>query len=181
MNKITVLRVLANTMKRAGIMNNVTIIAKARVPIIKFVTSHGGLSVDINLSRVGAFAGGVVFGLLKELPALLALVLTIKAFLSQCSMNKVFSGGLGNDSIVCLAVSFCRCTRGEISPSENSGVLMTEFFELYGYYSNYHEVGILPRGGGSHFFPRLEAGRIRSGPIYCSLRTLTTCVPCGSC
>jgi len=162
MNKITVLHVLANTMKRAGITNNVTIIARARVPIIKFVTSHGGLSVDINLNRVGVFAGGVVFGLLKELSALRALVLIIKAFMSQRSMNEVFSGGLGSHNIVCLAVSFCRCTRGEISPSENLGVLMTEFFELYGYYLNYHEVGILPRGGGSYF---ARARRGRQDPI----------------
>ena len=156
MNKITVLRALANTMKRAGITNNVTIIAKARVPIIKFVTNHGNLSVDINLNHInGVFAGKMVFGLLKELPALRALVLIIKAFLSQRSMNEVFSGGLGSYSIVCLAVSFLqmhpKVRRGEINPSENLGVLMMEFFELYGYYFNYHEVGISLRGGGSYF------------------------------
>lgn len=156
MNKVTVLRALANTMKRAGITNNVTIIAKARVPIIKFVTNYGHLSVDININHVnGVFAGKMVLGLLKELPALRALVLVTKAFLAQRSMNEVFSGGLGSYSIVCLAVSFLqmhpKIRRGEIDPSKNLGVLVMEFFELYGCYFNYHEVGISIRNGGSYF------------------------------
>ena len=156
MNKITVLRALANTMKHAGITNNVTIIAKARVPIIKFVTSHANLTVDININHTnGVFAGKMILGFLKELPVLRALVLIIKAFLSQRSMNEVFSGGLGSYSIVCLAVSFLqihpKIRRGEINPSENLGVLMMEFFELYGCYFNYQEVGISIRDGGSYF------------------------------
>ena len=156
MNKVTVLRALANTMKRAGITNNVTIIAKARVPIIKFVTTHGHLSVDININQInGIFAGKMVLGFLKELPALRALVLIIKAFLGQRSMNEVFSGGLGSYSIVCLAVSFLqmhpKIRRGEIDPSKNLGVLVMEFFELYGCYFNYQEVGISIRDGGSYF------------------------------
>ena len=156
MNKVTVLRALANTMKRAGITNNVTIIAKARVPIIKFVTTYGHFPVDININQTnGVFAGKMVLGFLEELPALRALVLIIKAFLGQRSMNEVFSGGLGSYSIVCLAVSFLqmhpKIRRGEIDPSKNLGVLMMEFFELYGCYFNYQEVGISIRDGGSYF------------------------------
>jgi len=156
MNKVSVLRALANTMKRAGITNNVTIIAKARVPIIKFVTTYGHFSVDININHVnGVFAGKMVLGFLKELPALRALVLITKAFLGQRSMNEVFSGGLGSYSIVCLAVSFLqmhpKIRRGEIDPSKNFGVLVMEFFELYGCYFNYQEVGISIRNGGSYY------------------------------
>ena len=110
-------------MKRAGI-TNVTIIAKAKDPVIKFV-SH--LSVNISINHVNS--GEMVFGLLKELPALCTLVLIIKAFLSKRSMN-VFSGRLGSCSIVCLAVSFLqmhpKIQRGEINPSGNLGVLMMQ-------------------------------------------------------
>ena len=156
MNKITVLRALANTMKRAGITNNVTIIAKAKVPIVKFVTNHGNLSVDISINHInGIFAGKMILGFLKELPVLRALVLIIKAFLGQRSMNEVFSGGLGSYSIVCLVVSFLqlhpKIRRGEIDPSKNLGVLMMEFFELYGCYFNYQDVGISVQNGGSYF------------------------------
>lgn len=155
-DRITVLHALANTLKRAGITDKVTIIAKAKVPIVKFVTTHGYFSVDISINQEnGVEAGRVVSGFLSEMPALRALVFVAKAFLSQRSMNEVFSGGLGSYSIVCLAVSFLqmhpKIRRGEIDPSRNLGVLVMEFFEFYGIYFNYQEVGISLRDGGTYF------------------------------
>ena len=41
--------------------------------------------------------------------------------------------------------------RGEIDPSRNLGVLVMEFFELYGKYFNYSETGISLRHGGTYF------------------------------
>lgn len=41
--------------------------------------------------------------------------------------------------------------RGEIDPSKNLGVLVMEFFELYGKYFNYNETGISLRYGGTYF------------------------------
>ncbi|KAG6885875.1 hypothetical protein C0993_008394 [Termitomyces sp. T159_Od127] len=90
--------------------------------------------------------------------ALRSLVMITKAFLSQRSMNEVFSGGLGSYSIVCLAVSFLqmhpKIRRGEIDADCNLGVLVMEFFELYGCYFNYNEVGISVREGGMYFSKR---------------------------
>lgn len=40
-DKVMVLRSLATIVRRAGITDRVTIIAKAKVPIVKFVTTHG--------------------------------------------------------------------------------------------------------------------------------------------
>ncbi|KAI0636561.1 hypothetical protein C8Q77DRAFT_1154490 [Trametes polyzona] len=156
MDKVSVLHSLANIVKRAGITDRVTIIAKAKVPIIKFVTTHGRFSVDISVNQGnGVTAGKMVKQFLEELPALRSLVLIIKSFLSQRSMNEVFTGGLGSYSIVCLAISFLqmhpKIRRGEIDPSKNLGVLVMEFFELYGCYFNYQEVGISLRDGGSYF------------------------------
>ncbi|KAH9852744.1 hypothetical protein C2E23DRAFT_756340 [Lenzites betulinus] len=156
MDKVSVLHSLANIVKRAGITDRVTIIAKAKVPIIKFVTTHGRFSVDISINQGnGVTAGKMVKQFLEELPALRSLVLIIKSFLSQRSMNEVFTGGLGSYSIVCLAISFLqmhpKVRRGEIDPSKNLGVLVMEFFELYGCYFNYQEVGISLRDGGSYF------------------------------
>ena len=155
-DRITVLHALANTLKRAGITDKVTIIAKAKVPIVKFVTTHGYFPVDISVNQEnGVEVGRVVSGFLSEMPALRALVFIAKSFLSQRSMNEVFSGGLGSYSIVCLAVSFLqmhpKIRRGEIDPSRNLGVLVMEFFEFYGLYFNYHEVGISLRDGGTYF------------------------------
>ena len=159
MDKVSVLHSLANIMKRAGITDRVTIIAKARVPIIKFVTTHGRFAVDISVNQGnGVDTGKMVKQFLRELPALRSLVLIIKNFLSQRSMNEVFTGGLGSYSIVCLAISFLqmhpKIRRGEIDPSRNLGVLVMEFSELYGSYFNYQEVGISLRDGGSYFNKR---------------------------
>ncbi|EIN07011.1 Nucleotidyltransferase [Punctularia strigosozonata HHB-11173 SS5] len=155
-DKVTVLHALANTMRRAGITDRVTIVAKAKVPIIKFITTHGRFAVDISLNQTnGVAAGKMINRYLRELPALRGLVMITKAFLSQRSMNEVYTGGLGSYSIVCLAISFLqmhpKIRRGEIDPSKNLGVLVMEFFELYGCYFNYEEVGISLRDGGTYF------------------------------
>ncbi len=155
-DKTSVLYALANTIKRAGITDKVSIIAKAKVPIIKFVTRYGRFPVDMSINQInGVAAGQMVKRFLAELPALRGLVLIIKSFLSQRSMNEVFTGGIGSYSIVCLAISFLqmhpKIRRGEMDPSKNLGVLVMEFFELYGCYFNYHEVGISVRDGGSYY------------------------------
>jgi non-canonical poly(A) RNA polymerase PAPD5/7 len=56
---------------------------------------------------------------------------------------------------VCLAISFLqmhpKIRRGEIDADKNLGVLVIEFFELYGCYFNYEETGISVRDGGTYF------------------------------
>lgn len=78
-----------------------------------------------------------------------------KAFLTVRNLNEVYTGGLGSYSIVCLAVSFLqmhpKIRRGEIDPEENLGVLLIEFFELYGKHFNYDEVGVSLTDGGTYF------------------------------
>ncbi|KAH7889322.1 hypothetical protein F5I97DRAFT_2052779 [Phlebopus sp. FC_14] len=162
-NKVTVLHALANTLKRAGITSKVTIIAKAKVPIVKFVTNFGRLNVDISVNQGnGVVAGQIVNGFLQDMRgcgfALRSLVVIAKAFLNQRGMNEVYTGGLGSYSIVCLAISFLqmhpKIRRGEIDAEKNLGVLVMEFFELYGRYFNYEEVGISIRNGGTYFSKR---------------------------
>jgi non-canonical poly(A) RNA polymerase PAPD5/7 len=155
-DKVNVLHAVASSIRKAGIADKVTIIAKAKVPIVKFVTTHGRFSVDISINQLnGVAAGKMVNRYLGELPALRPLVLVVKSFLSQRSMNEVFTGGLGSYSIVCLCISFLqqhpKIRRGEIDPSKNLGVLVMEFFELYGVHFNYQDVGISLRDGGTYF------------------------------
>lgn len=98
---------LAAVLRRARITNKVEVIAKAKVPIVKFVTSYGGFPVDISINQMnGLAAGQLVNRFIKEMPAIRPLVLVIKNFLKQRNMNEVFSGGLGSYSIVCLVTSF---------------------------------------------------------------------------
>lgn len=168
-NKNTVLQAIARTLKHAGITSNVTIVAKAKVPIVKFITSYGRFNVDISINQNnGLLSGKIINGFLKDMhgsgehgrgsTALRSLVLVTKAFLSQRSMNEVFTGGLGSYSIVCLVVSFLqmhpKIRRGEIDVDKNLGVLVMEFFELYGSFFNYDETGISLRDGGTYFSKR---------------------------
>ncbi|KAG5634891.1 hypothetical protein H0H81_000408 [Sphagnurus paluster] len=168
-NKVVVLQALAASLKNAGITDRVTVIAKAKVPIVKFITRHGRFNVDISINQEnGIHSGNIINGFLQNMNglntdgkgclALRSLVMITKAFLSQRSMNEVFSGGLGSYSIVCLAISFLqmhpKIRRGEIDPDKNLGVLVMDFFELYGCYFNYYEVGISLRDGGTYFNKR---------------------------
>ena len=161
-NKVSVLHALASALKRAQITSKVSIIAHAKVPIVKFVTLHGGFNVDISINQAnGVAAGKIINGFLKDMHgtgrglALRSLIMVAKLFLSQRNMNEVFTGGLGSYSIVCLAISFLqmhpKIRRGEIDAEKNLGVLVIEFFELYGCYFNYDEVGISVRDGGTYF------------------------------
>jgi non-canonical poly(A) RNA polymerase PAPD5/7 len=162
-NKVNVLHALANTLKRAKITSKVTVISRAKVPIVKFVTNFGRLNVDISVNQGnGVKAGQIINGFLKDMQgcgfALRCLIIIAKAFLNQRGMNEVYTGGVGSYSIVCLAVSFLqmhpKIRRGEIEAEKNLGVLVMEFFELYGSYFNYDEVGISVRDGGSYFSKR---------------------------
>ncbi|KAF8205499.1 hypothetical protein K438DRAFT_1817936 [Mycena galopus ATCC 62051] len=163
----SVLHALAATIKRSQITNKVTIIAKAKVPIVKFVTNHeyGRFNVDLSINQDnGIVAGEIINGFLREFGgggnclALRALVLLTKLFLSQRGMNEVYTGGLGSYAIVCLVISFLqmhpKVRMGHIDPDHNLGVLVVEFFELYGRRFNYEEVGISLRDGGSYFGKR---------------------------
>lgn len=169
-NKQHVLRALADTIRRAGLAERVNIIGKAKVPIVKFVTTHGRFSVDISVNQInGVTAGHMMTRFVRELPGLRALVMVIKAFLSQRSMNEVYTGGLGSYSVVCLAISFLqmhpKIRRGEIDPAKNLGVLVVEFFELYGLYFNYQDVGISVRDGGT-YYNKGDRGWYDSGQAY---------------
>lgn len=164
-DKTTVLHALANTLKRNGVTSHVTIIAKAKVPIVKFISAYGRFKVDISINQDnGLFSGKIIAGFLCNLvpcsegqssKALRSLVMITKTFLSQRNMNEVYTGGLGSYSVVCLVVSFLqmhpKIRRAEINPEKNLGVLVMEFFELYGIYFNYDEVGISLRDGGTYF------------------------------
>lgn len=83
------------------------------MPIVKFVTSLGSIPVDISINQInGVGAVGIVKGFMEEFEALRPMILVVKSFLSQRSMNEVFTGGLGSYSIVCIIVSFLQVRFG---------------------------------------------------------------------
>ncbi|ORX33588.1 hypothetical protein BD324DRAFT_584918 [Kockovaella imperatae] len=155
-NKAKLLAELARAMRMAYLTDVVAIISKARVPIIKFVTTQGSLNVDISLNQTnGINAGMIINKYLEILPGARQLIVVVKAFLSQRSMNEVYTGGLGSYSVICLVISFLqvhpKLRRSEIDPEKNLGTLLIEFFELYGRNFNYEDVGLSIRRGGFYY------------------------------
>ncbi|GHJ89242.1 hypothetical protein NliqN6_5644 [Naganishia liquefaciens] len=150
----------------------------ARVPIIKIKTIEGGIKIDISLYNTnGVKAGEVVKQYLDALPAARPLVLLVKAYMWRLGKNEVFTGGMGSYSTICLAISFLQVSvrlsydfrsiegeirsqqhpkirNNEIDPMKNLGILLIEFFELYGLVFNWEDLGISIREGGSYFDKR---------------------------
>ncbi|KAG7900486.1 hypothetical protein KL905_004406 [Ogataea polymorpha] len=143
---------------RLGI--NVEAIAKAKVPIIKFVDPTTKIHIDISFERTnGIKAAELIISWLKDTPGLRELVLIVKQFLSVRKLNIVHTGGLGGFATICLVRSFLklhpRVATKSIDPLENLGVLLIEFFELYGYNFGYDNTAIaFDEDGEPYYVPK---------------------------
>lgn len=140
---------LASHLKSKKVVHDVQVIANARVPIIKLVESASLIHVDISFERVnGIEAANIIMDWEKETKGLRELVLIVKQFLASRRLNDVHLGGLGGYSIICLVYSFLkmhpRLSTNSMDALENLGVLLVEFFELYGKNFAYDDVIISP-------------------------------------
>lgn len=138
---------LSSYLKRLGLATNVEVVAHARVPIIKLTEPKTHIHIDISFERTnGIEAAQVILDWLKETPGLRELVLIVKQFLAVRKLNNVRHGGLGGFSTICLVYSFLRLhpriSTGNIDALDNLGVLLIEFFELYGKNFSYDNIAI---------------------------------------
>uniref|UniRef100_A0A8C5RUH3 Terminal nucleotidyltransferase 4B n=1 Tax=Laticauda laticaudata TaxID=8630 RepID=A0A8C5RUH3_LATLA len=132
---------------------SVKVLDKATVPIIKLTDSFTEVKVDISFNvQNGVKAAYLIRDFIKKYPVLPYLVLVLKQFLLQRDLNEVFTGGIGSYSLFLMAVSFLQLhPRGDAcTPNANYGVLLIEFFELYGRHFNYLKTGIRIKDGGSY-------------------------------
>ncbi|KAJ1950016.1 hypothetical protein FBU59_000877 [Linderina macrospora] len=163
---------LAHELKRTGFASKCEVIANARVPIIKTHENVTGYAVDISVNADSGLGSARVQKSFSEHvypKSLRGVVLVIKQFLSQRGMNEVYTGGLGSYAITLLVVSFLqnhpRVRSGGLDLYENLGVLLTEFFELYGKRFNYDNVGISVRDSG-HYFDKRSRNMLNHGQQY---------------
>ncbi|KAJ2748936.1 hypothetical protein IWQ56_007337, partial [Coemansia nantahalensis] len=126
---------LARDLKQSGFCTSCEVIAHARVPIIKTREAISGIAVDISINADSGMRSAAVQRSFAEKvypTSLRALVLTIKQFLYQRSMNEVYTGGMGSYAITLLAVSLLqmhpRIRSGGLDVTKNMGVLLVEFF-----------------------------------------------------
>lgn len=138
---------LASYIRTNKLGKRIETLSKTKVPIIKLVDPPTGYHIDISFERAnGISAAQIIIDWIKNTPGLRELVMIIKQFLSVRKLNEVHTGGLGGFSIICLVYSFLklhpRVMCESINPLDNLGVLLIEFFELYGFNFGYDKVAI---------------------------------------
>lgn len=128
--------------ERIAVPGSLQPIAKARVPIIKFVDALTGLKVDLSFNNdTGVVANNTFHQWKAQYPAMPILVSVIKQFLMIRGLNDVAFGGLGGFSTICLVTSLIQhhVPSGQIP---NLGYLLLNFFYFYSYVFNKQNIAI---------------------------------------
>jgi len=134
------------------------VLDKASVPIIKLTDRDSKVKVDISFNMAsGLKAVELIKMYKKEYPPLPKLIYVLKQFLLQRDLNEVFTGGLSSYCLIMMVVSFLQLhpRQHAADTAANLGVLLIEFFELYGRSFNYTSTAIRVRGDGS-YLPKEE-------------------------
>ncbi|MGH0139730.1 UNVERIFIED_CONTAM: hypothetical protein FKN15_072679 [Acipenser sinensis] len=125
----------------------------ADVPIIKLTDQETEVKVDISFNvETGVKAAQFIKGYIQKYTILPYLIFVLKQFLLQRDLNEVFTGGISSYSLILMVISFLQLhpridARG---PNVNLGILLIEFFELYGRHFNYLKTGIRIKNGGAY-------------------------------
>lgn len=119
----------SHRLQRVGIAVNPTVIANAKVPIIKFKDRTTGIDVDISFENLTGVQAQATFDQWKrDYPDLVYMVALVKQLLVMRGLNEVHSGGLGGFSIICLIVSYFQHSK----KADNLGECFLGFLEYYG-------------------------------------------------
>ncbi|RFU24261.1 hypothetical protein B7463_g12075, partial [Scytalidium lignicola] len=123
--------------KDLAIKGSTDIIAKAKVPLVKYIDRITGLKVDISFENDTGLIANETFKAWKaRFPALPILVTLIKHLLAMRGLNEPVNGGIGGFSVTCLVVSLLQhmpqVQSGNMVPEYHLGEILMEFLELYG-------------------------------------------------
>ncbi|XP_041759342.1 terminal nucleotidyltransferase 4A isoform X2 [Coregonus clupeaformis] len=132
---------------------SIKVLDKATVPIIKLTDQETDVKVDISFNvETGVKAALFIKDYTKRFPVLPYLIFVLKQFLLQRDLNEVFTGGISSYSLVLMVISFLQLHPriDASSPNINLGILLIEFFELYGRHFNYLKTGIRVKNGGAY-------------------------------
>ncbi|XP_070574388.1 terminal nucleotidyltransferase 4B-like [Ptychodera flava] len=136
---------------------SIKVLDKATVPIVKLTDRRTEVKVDISFNMVnGVKSAQLIKTFMKEHPILSYLVLVLKQYLLERDLNEVFTGGISSYSLILMTVNFLQLhQRLPVMSLANLGVLLIEFFELFGRRFNYLKTGIRVRNGGA-YIPKEE-------------------------
>ena len=140
---------LAKHLHKSGIAlgQSIEVIAKAKVPIVKFRDQATDLRVDLSFDNLTGVVANQTFHEWKaQFPAMPIIVTIIKQFLLMRGMNEVVNGGLGGFSVTCMVTSLLqnmpRVQTGEMVPEQNLGDILLEFLDFYGNRFDYTRTAI---------------------------------------
>lgn len=124
-----VLRSMAACLRRNNLATDVQVIAKAKVPIIKFVCTYGKYRCDISVNQTnGLLAADYVNDMQSQMPAIRPLILITKHLLQQRGMSEVYTGGLGSFSVILLIINFMQvCSKRRRAEKRLSCFILTSF------------------------------------------------------
>ncbi|CAG8689779.1 995_t:CDS:2, partial [Ambispora leptoticha] len=84
------------------------------------------------------------------------LVLAVKFFLKLNGLNEPANGGMGSYTVFLLVISFLQHHRllrtKQINACQNLGVLLIEFFDLYGNKFNYQDLAVCVKSNGNYLY-----------------------------
>ncbi|XP_062206474.1 uncharacterized protein LOC133908454 [Phragmites australis] len=141
---------LAKALSQKGVAKKIQVIAKARVPIVKFMERNSGIAFDISFDVDGGpQAADFIKDAVKKLPALRPLCMILKVFLHQRELNEVYTGGIGSYALLTMLITHLQLVWGgkgilgyRQSMEHSLGILLVKFFDFYGRKLNHWDVGI---------------------------------------
>ncbi|KAI8965103.1 hypothetical protein F5Y11DRAFT_313875 [Daldinia sp. FL1419] len=127
--------------------NDVEVISKAKVPLVKFADRETGLKVDISFEKMDGHKAIKTFLDWKEkYPVMPILVAVIKHFLLMRGLNEPVNGGIGGFSVICMVVNLLnqmpQVQSRSMKPEHHLGELLMEFLDYYGNHFQYNTVAI---------------------------------------
>ncbi|CAG8496645.1 6891_t:CDS:2 [Funneliformis caledonium] len=163
-NSPNVLRKIANLLdyQRISAERPATIM-KAVVPIIKFQEYYTKFNVDISFNQSsGYISARSMKEFLDQWPLLGKMVIVVKWFLKHHGLDDPSTGGMGGFTVFCMMLSFFQMhpfiRNGTLIPNDdNLGVLLIEFFELYGLKFNFFNIAIRVNRGGEYVLKNNES------------------------
>lgn len=116
---------------------SVEVVAKAKVPLVKYMDRKTGLKVDVSFENDSGLHAIPTFHSWKAtFPAMPVIVSLVKHFLAMRGLNEVYTGGLGGFSVTCLVVSLLQnmpqVASGNLIAEHHLGEVLMEFLDLYG-------------------------------------------------
>lgn len=156
--------IVRTLLTRHGFSNAPTVIAHARVPLVKFTDITTGIDVDISFDHANGLQNTkVINSFAVKYKTYRPLLVILKFYLHQLGINEPYNGGLGSYALSLMVASFLQMhpktnnVTGATDP--NLGYLLLDFFALYGKQFNFFNTGISVLGNGS-YFSKIERGWI---------------------